>query len=800
MKFSTYEPAVNRNIISPPAVQAPRDEMAFGTGGKEWGAFGSAVGQMTKVAQKLQDDQDAADTMDARNRIMTALTDKFYGENGLLETGVGENAQGLTGRVTKTIRDTFDDVSKDYNGRVRFALRGNLNENMANFQRIAASQEMRERENVRDANFESSLDTDAQLAALNYGIDGFPTTMVNSSKNLILARGKQLGWSGEQIEAANRDATTKVISGAAQAAIDAGEIDRADSMLTFWRKDMDQSEWNRIYASIKKQKDIRMDNKDFQSILAACRNPDGSINLEKGKAVIEAKYGPNAMRWQEGTASYSGDSDTDNDIIAAAQEYGIDPALVAAVASAESGYNQSSVSPAGAIGMMQLMPGTAQSLGVDANDKAQNIQGGAKYLAQLLSNFGGDVDKAIMAYNAGPEAVKSGAAAGYRETQEYLKRVRENLEKYKHAAAGGGIDIGNHIYYQVASGKEGEVTGLNHNTWTKLQALAALYEKQFGQEGDYESFYVTAGAATGGHNEGSKHYQGAAFDIAMDSLKRHPERLEWLQEHAGDVGLIPFNEYDGYGNEQYADGENFHFSDNGEELDTSPLAGRGGHQVSAYDPVKQDAMLKRLGAAYSDELRAKKQKEQDFTDSVELLVRDAGSREAAVNILEQNRSQLTPGGYSAVKSAINTYYPAPRASTSGGSRGGGYAGGGGAAAAKALSGAGKNIDKMAYTLEAGGSISASAMFGYRNAGNILEDGGGLSAEDADDVTTYESDSEFQSNLTDDIEANGLVGAYNHLRQSGMSATAAAIILSKVDPSYTSKEYQGDTSDDDEEEG
>ena len=144
------------------------------------------------------------------------------------------------------------------------------------------------------------------------------------------------------------------------------------------------------------------------------------------------------------------------------------------------------------------------------------------------------------------------------------------------------------------------------------------------------------------------------------------------------------------------------------------------------------------------------------------------------------------------------YYPAPRAST-GGSRGGGYTGGG-AAAAKALSGAGKNIDKMAYTLEAGGSISASAMFGYRNAGNILEDGGGLSAEDAEDVGTYESDAEFQSNLTDDIEANGLVGAYNHLRQNGMSATAAAIILSKVDPSYTGKEYQGDTSDDEEEEG
>lgn len=673
MRFSTYEPAVNRNMINPPAVQAPKDETAFGTGGKEWAALGAAVGQMTKVAQKQQDDQDTADTMDARNKIMTSITDKLYGEQGLMETGVGENARGLTGRVTKAIRDTFDDVSKDYNGRVRFALRGNLSENMTNFQRIAASQEMRERESVQDANFKIALDTNAQLAALNYSIDGFPTTMLKSTKNLILARGRQLGWSGGQIEAANRDATTKLIGGAAQAAIDAGDIDRADSMLTSWRKDMDQSEWNRLYASVKKQKDIRTDNSDFQSILAACRNPDGSINLEKGKAAIEAKYGPNAMKWQEGTVSYSGDADIDNDIIAAAQEEGVDPALVAAIASAETEYNQSAVSPAGAIGIMQLMPGTAQGLGVDANDRTQNIKGGAKYIAQLLKDFNGDVDQAVMAYNAGPNAVRSGAAYGYRETQEYLKKVKKNLAKYK-SETGSGIDIGNHIYYQVKNGKEDEVTGLNHNTWVKLQALAALFEQKFGQSEDYEPFYVTAGAAQDGHNDGSKHYQGIAFDIAMNSLKRHPERLEWLQAHAGDVGLIPLNEYDGYGNEQYADGENFHFSDNGEELNTSSIAGRGGRQVSAYDPVKQDAMLKRLEAAYQDELRAKKQKEQDFTDSVELLVRDAGSREAAVNILEQNRSQLTPSGYRAVQSAINGYYPASKASAGGGSRSGSRSG------------------------------------------------------------------------------------------------------------------------------
>ncbi|MBR2216286.1 MAG: lytic transglycosylase domain-containing protein [Selenomonadaceae bacterium] len=120
----------------------------------------------------------------------------------------------------------------------------------------------------------------------------------------------------------------------------------------------------------------------------------------------------------------TGDANLEQMIDAAAKKYHVDPKLVSAVAEVESGGNQSAISPVGAIGVMQLMPDTAASLGVDPFDKQQNIEGGAKYLRQMLDTFGGDMKKAIAAYNAGPGAVKDyGGVPPYSETQNYVSKV-----------------------------------------------------------------------------------------------------------------------------------------------------------------------------------------------------------------------------------------------------------------------------------------------------------------------------------------------------------------------------------------
>jgi len=123
------------------------------------------------------------------------------------------------------------------------------------------------------------------------------------------------------------------------------------------------------------------------------------------------------------------------EIAAAAAEYGVDGALLRAVIHAESAFNPLALSNKGAQGLMQLMPGTAGELGVtNPFDVAQNIRGGARYLAQLLKDFNGDAKLATAAYNAGAASVtKYGGVPPYDETQVYVQRVATLRDRYQKA-------------------------------------------------------------------------------------------------------------------------------------------------------------------------------------------------------------------------------------------------------------------------------------------------------------------------------------------------------------------------------
>jgi hypothetical protein len=119
----------------------------------------------------------------------------------------------------------------------------------------------------------------------------------------------------------------------------------------------------------------------------------------------------------------------------ASANYHLDPDLVNSVIHAESGFNAHAVSPKGARGLMQLMPGTASKLGVhDSFDAADNVEGGSKYLRELLERYNFDLVKALAAYNAGPQRVEQyGGVPPYRETRAYVSKIVRDYNRKKTA-------------------------------------------------------------------------------------------------------------------------------------------------------------------------------------------------------------------------------------------------------------------------------------------------------------------------------------------------------------------------------
>jgi hypothetical protein len=117
----------------------------------------------------------------------------------------------------------------------------------------------------------------------------------------------------------------------------------------------------------------------------------------------------------------------------AAARNGLDPAVLHGLIQQESGFDPNATSSAGAAGLTQLMPGTASSLGV-ANplDPAESVEGGARYLAEMMDRFGGNTADALAAYNAGPGAVEQyGGVPPYAETESYVSKVLGNAETYR---------------------------------------------------------------------------------------------------------------------------------------------------------------------------------------------------------------------------------------------------------------------------------------------------------------------------------------------------------------------------------
>lgn len=154
---------------------------------------------------------------------------------------------------------------------------------------------------------------------------------------------------------------------------------------------------------------------ELQALNASPNDPKTTDVITPGETVAALSAGPS--QWQAHIAQL-------------AARYDLSPRLLEAVVWQESRWNPNAVSPVGARGLAQLMPGTARDLRVNPHDPYANLEGGARYLRMMLNMFGGDIEKALAAYNAGPARVtKANGIPNIRETQNYVAAIMGRLSQ-----------------------------------------------------------------------------------------------------------------------------------------------------------------------------------------------------------------------------------------------------------------------------------------------------------------------------------------------------------------------------------
>lgn len=268
--------------------------------------------------------------------------------------------------------------------------------------------------------------------------------------------------------------------------------------------------------------------------------------------------------YNQSSGQFSGLSSSDIDyLVKKSIEYGVDSRLVAALISKESGGNQNAVSDAGAIGIGQLMPETARELGVDPYDKLQNIDGTIRYLAQMLQRFGGDVSKALAAYNAGAGAVEYyGGVPPYSQTQAYVNNV---LSTYQDMTNFGVIDTrvveyGNKAQTQLGgyivqanepNYLEGGFDSRYIGKWesslgaTDLEGVQDFVVSAFNMAvneymsstGQQDKVVITGGAEKGYHAGGTySHEAGYKLDIDPSSIKYLDKFLDIFSKYGFAIG------------------------------------------------------------------------------------------------------------------------------------------------------------------------------------------------------------------------------------------------------------------------
>lgn len=674
MKFSSYQPVVNPNTINPPAVQAPKNLEGYGTSGKEWTALAGAVGQATKVLAQKQDDEDAADVMDARNRIMTSLTEQLYGEQGLMTLGVGRKAKGLTDRVTQAIQDTSAEIAKDYNPRVRYALKPTLNDNMVQYQRIAAGQENREREGTEQADYQAALNLNVQNAGMTWDVTNALTNYENDTRRIIMAYGAKRGWTGEQMQSELMGAITKQVSSAATAAITAGNYDRAAQILQANRGKMYQNVYNQLYGSVKQKKDVAKTYTTAEDIVNQCWDPvAGRFDWDKANQLIKQ----NSYR-DVGGPGNSGASDKE--------------AFFAAVEQQENkSGNPNAVSTEGAVGIYQIMPGNWPSWskeagyeGADPNNEAAQRAVGRFKLGQLFDKYG--PEGALVAWYAGeqngqrwvagePDAIDENGnhyawdkqLSNGPSIKEYVNSAMSNYHP-KNAGSGSGTG-GNPagvtpVWMGTQGGNIDEQVQALKPQWKDgvLGTIGGVLQQKFGVTGTISSAARTYEHQMEVNPSSPNSYHviqgdgGDAVDIVLDgSLPdgvTSDDLLNYFKE-SGKFKEVLYHDA-GSGLHLHLGGYTGGWGTNG----SGNAAGNAGGGQRIFDPVLEKNLRSAVEAGAQDRMRIDKQNKQNHFEDVERAVDKTGSFSEAKALIEgdtdlslQQKNELI--GMAASKHGVN---------------------------------------------------------------------------------------------------------------------------------------------------
>ena len=456
--------------------------------------------QIAQYAIKMQQQEDDNNVVRQENELRAYMNQVLYDPQKGLAVQKGHNAKGSTAKFDEVVDKTMTDVMKNM---VSDNMKAKLYERTSNWlgqhRNTISRNEGEEIKNAMLQDINTGYSNAAEAAMQVPGATSFDTLLMQAQTYKADLM-HFAGYSSDTADQALQEKVSNTYVSMAENLYDAGD--------TQGLMDLYESAHGKV--TVDAEVKVSKLNSNIKTQMAGeqtagkyandpqYKNPDGTLNVAKITEAIENEVGPNATKRVKkwiggGKGGYSGNASVDTMINNAASENGVDPLLVAAIAFVESGYNQGAKSPAGAIGTMQLMPTTAAELGINPDDQADNINGGAKYIKQMLDYFGGDVEKAIAAYNAGPQAVKDyDGIPPYKETQDYVKKVQAAYDELK---TKGTKAITPRSMPTQGSDIDQQVQQLSGNWQNVIPEIGGVLHDKFGIDG-----VISSGARSAEHN------------------------------------------------------------------------------------------------------------------------------------------------------------------------------------------------------------------------------------------------------------------------------------------------------------